>query len=96
MSMNTVQQNVASAAQQLAEQLVAIKPDLEGVTAMYTSEGLGNLQDSDYAELPELAHVTVSEMGNAIGAMNAVLTTLGDFAGGENAYKLLRICHIVP
>lgn len=96
MAMLNVQKNVASEIQALANDMLKIKNRLAVAVAMYASEGMASLTDADYAELSELAHVTVSEMTAAKNALNELNTTLGEYATGTVATRLMRVVNVVP
>jgi len=94
--MLNVQKNVASEIQALATDLLKIKNRLAVVVAMYASEGMASLTDADYAELAELAHVTVAEMTAAKNALNEINTALGEYTVGTAATRLMRVVNVVP
>lgn len=96
MAMLNVQKNVASEIQSLAGDMLRIKNRLAVAVAMYASEGMASLTDADYAELAELAHVTVSEMTAAKNALNEVNTAMGDYTAGTAATRLMRVVNVVP
>lgn len=96
MAMLNVQKNVASEIQSLAADMLKIKNRLAVAVAMYASEGMGSLTDADYAELPELAHVTVGEMTAAKNALNEINTALGEYTPGTAAIRLMRVVNVVP
>jgi len=96
MAMQNVQKNVASTMQVLALDILSMKNLLSVTVAMYGAEGMATLTDADYAELAELAHVTVAEMTAAKNALDAINTAIGDYAAGTNAQKLMRIINTVP
>ena len=96
MSMNNVQKNVASAIQDLAEELLATKNRLAIVVAMYAAEGMTSLTDGDLQELAEFAHVTVAELTAAKNALGEVNTALGEYVAGTAATRLMRVARIVP
>lgn len=94
--MLNVQKNVASEIQALASDMLRIKNRLAVAVAMYASEGMASLTDADYAELPELAHVTVTEMTAAKNALNEINTALGEYTTGTAAIRLMRVVNVVP
>ena len=94
--MQNVQKNVASEIQALATDLLRIKNRLAVVTAMYGSEGMAQLTDADYADLPEFAHVTVQEMTAAKNALGEVNAALGEYVAGTAVTRLMRIVSAVP
>lgn len=94
--MLNVQKNVASEMQALATDLLKIKNRLAVAVAMYASEGMASLTDDDYAELAELAHVTVAEMTAAKNALSEINTALGEYTVGTAATKLMRVVNVVP
>lgn len=96
MAISNVQKNVASKMQTIATKILQVKNSLSVVVAMYTAEGMTTLTDADYAGLEEFAHVTVAEMTAAKNALDAINTTIGDYAAGTNATKLMRIINTVP
>lgn len=96
MAMLNVQKNVASEMQSLASEMLKIKNRLAVAVAMYASEGMASLKDADYAELPELAHVTVVEMTAAKNALNEINTALGEYTSGTSATRLMRVVNVVP
>ena len=96
MTMLNVQKNVASEIQALALDILKIKNRLAVAVAMYVAESMSTLTDADYAELPELAHVTVTEMTAAKNALDTINTTVGEYVVGTNATKLMRVVNTVP
>ena len=96
MAMQNVQKNVASEMQVLATDLLRIKNRLAVAVAMYASEGMAQLTDADYAELPEFAHVTVTEMTAAKNALNDINTALGEYVAGTAVTRLMRVVNKVP
>jgi hypothetical protein len=96
MSMLNVQKNVASEIQTIAVDLLRIKNRLAIAVAMYGAEGMPTLTDADYAELSELAHVTVAEMTAAKNALDSINTTIGEYVTGTNATKLMRVVNVIP
>lgn len=98
MALNSTQQNIASEMRSLAITILGAKAKMEAVTKMWTTEGLGSLTDSDWAELPDFAGVTQSEMQVAKGSFDNILTSLGDYDDSpvSNATKLLKISNVVP
>lgn len=94
--MQNVQKNVASEIQALATDLLRIKNRLAVVTAMYSSEGMAQLTDADYAELPEFAHVAVQEMTAAKNALVEINVALGEYVGGAAVTRLMRVVNKVP
>ena len=94
--MLNVQKNVASEIQALALDILKIKNRLAVAVAMYVAESMATLSDADYAELSELAHVTVTEMTAAKNALDAINTAIGEYAVGTNATKLMRVVNEVP
>lgn len=94
--MLNVQKNVASEIQTLAGDMLRIKTRLAVAVAMYASENMASLTDADYAELAELAHVTVAEMTAAKNALNEINTALGEYTTGTAATKLMRVVNVVP
>jgi len=94
--MLNVQKNVASEIQTLASDMLKIKTRLALAVAMYASEGMATLTDADYAELAELAHVTVAEMTAAKNALNEINTALGEYTTGTAATRLMRVVNVVP
>jgi len=94
--MLNVQKNVASEIQSLASEILKIKNRLAVAVAMYASEGMASLTDADYAELAELAHVTVTEMTGAKNALAEINTALGEYTAGTAATRLMRVVNVVP
>lgn len=94
--MLNVQKNVASEIQTLAGDMLRIKTRLAVAVAMYASENMASLTDADYAELAELAHVTVAEMTAAKNALNEINTALGEYTTGTAATRLMRVVNVVP
>ena len=96
MAMTNVQKNVASTMQALALEILSIKNRLTVTSTMYVTESMATLTDADYAELAELAHVTVVEMAAVRVALDAINTAIGDYTAGTNAYKLTKVVKTVP
>lgn len=96
MALTTVQQNLADAMQETAMDLLVLQSKMKAITAMWVTEGMNSVLDADLQSLASFAHVTVSEMASAKSAMDAVVTTIGDYTAGANATKLVRIVGNVP
>ena len=95
MAMNAVQQNVCSAIQTIAVDLIAMQQKLTSLGAMWTNENISALTDADFAALAPFAHITAAEFTAAGAALVAINTTLGSGAT-SNWAKLLKIVTIVP
>src|SRR3990172_8015081 len=96
MALTTVQINLADAMQQTAQTLLSEQGKMKAITAMWVTEGMNSLTDADLQALASFAHVTVVELTAAKNAMDAVITTIGEYAAGTNATKLVRIVGNVP
>ena len=96
MTLTTVQTNLADAMQQQALELLIAKSRMNAITAMWVTEGMNALTDADLQALASFAHITVAELTAAKNAMDAILTTIGEYAAGTNATKLVRIVGNVP
>ena len=94
---NNVQTNVLDALQQKAILLLNIRASLVYISAMWINEGLVNLTDADIQELATFKGVTATEALAAKGAIDAIVTAMGDPAtGGTSAYRLLKIANNIP
>jgi hypothetical protein len=94
---NNVQQNILTAMQTMAIQLIELRYQLALVSQMYTNELLANLVDADIQMLPEFAGVAAVELSACKQAFDAIVTTIGDpGVAATNAYKILKIANKVP
>ena len=94
---NNVQTNVLDALQQKAILLLNIRASLVYISAMWINEGLVNLTDADIQTLSTFAGVTATEALAAKGAIDAIVTAMGDPAtAGSNAYRLLKLANNIP
>jgi len=96
MALTAVQQNLVSAMQASAEEILSLKGVMEAIVAMYASEGMTAITDEDLQIYDPFAHITVNELTAAKNAYNDLKTALGGYVGGEAAYKLMRIVGKVP
>jgi predicted AAA+ superfamily ATPase len=96
MSTTVVQKNVLVEMQQIAQQQLSLKNRLAAVVAMWQAESMTAITDDDLAELPEFEHVTSGELVAAKNGMDAIVTSIGEYAVGTPATKLLRIVSSVP
>ena len=94
---NNVQQNILTAMQSMAIQLIELRYQLALVSQMWTNELMVNLLDADIQSLPEFSGVTAAEALGCKQAFDALVTTFGDpGTSGTNAYKMLKIANKVP
>jgi hypothetical protein len=63
---------------------------------MYANESVSTLTDADIQTLPELSHVTASEIQAAKNSMDTLITAIGDFTAGSIASRLLKIVKNLP
>jgi len=96
MALTTVQQNLVSAMQASAEEILSLKGVMEAIVAMYASEGMTSITDEDLQMYAPFAHITAVELTAAKNAYDDLKTALGGYIGGEAAYKLMKIVGKVP
>lgn len=96
MPLTSVQQNLATAMQESAEELLNIKNRLAVIGAMFLAEGMANISEADLQALAPFSHVTVNELVNAKNALGEVNTALGEYVAGSAATRLMRIVGRVP
>ena len=94
---NNVQTNVLDGLQQKSMLLLNIRASLIYISSMWVNEGLVNLTDADIQMLTTFTGVTATEALAAKGAIDAIVTAMGDPAvGGTNAYRLLKLANNIP
>ncbi len=96
MALNAVQQNLASAMQEVSEQLLAIKNRLAIIGLMYVTESMSSLSDADLQALVPFAHVTVAELTAAKNALGEINTAMGEYIAGSATTRLMKIVGRVP
>ena len=96
MALTTIQTNLADAMQQTATALLTEQSKMKAITAMWVTEGMTGITDEDLQALASFAHVTAAELAAAKTAMDAIVTSIGDYAVGTNATKLVKIVGNVP
>ena len=96
MAATNAQQNILDAMQRVAIQQLQLRQDMLTIVVMYVNEGIASMLEADVQALATFAGVTITELVAAKGAMDALVTSLGDLVPGTNAYKLLKIANNVP
>ena len=96
MALTTIQINLADAMQQTATALLTEQSRMKALTAMWVTEGMNGITDEDLQALASFAHVTVAELAAAKTAMDAIVTSIGDYVVGANATKLVKIVGNLP
>ena len=95
MAMTNAQKNGVSEMQTMASLLVVARSKATLLSEIYTNEGLGNLTNEDFAEIPSFAHITAAEFQAAAVAINSIVTALN--AGTPAAWtKMLKITETMP
>lgn len=83
--------NEISRIMQYAEQLLALRQELQLLRTRWDQNDMYNLlTDQDIASVSGFAHLTKSEVSNAVAAFDAVLTALGDNVTGQ-AVNLIKL-----
>lgn len=83
--------NEISRIMQYAEQLLALRQELQLLRTRWDQNDVYNLlTDQDIATVATFAHLTKSEVSNAVAAFDAVLTALGDNVTGQ-AVNLIKL-----
>ena len=94
---NNVQQNILTAMQKIAIELLEVRNSLALLTQMWTNETMTNLADADIQMLPEFAGVSATEALACKQAFDAMVTAFGDpGTAATNAYKMLKIANRIP
>lgn len=76
---------------QYAEQLLALRQELQLLRTRWDQNDMYNLLlDADIQAVSGFAHLTKSEVSNAVAAFDAVLTALGDNVTGQ-AVNLIKL-----
>lgn len=84
MALSSQFQNHISRTMQFAEQVIALRNELALHRAEWDQNDMFNqLTDEDIAAIPTFAHLTKSEVSNAIGALDGIVSELGDFSTGQ-------------
>jgi hypothetical protein len=94
--MLNLQKNIATEFQNVAVEILTIKPKIAALSNLYVLENMATLTDADYQTMPDFAHITVTEMTAAKNALDALVTAIGDYVTGTAAQKLARIVNRVP
>lgn len=96
MALTNLQKNIVDKMADCALQQLQLMAEYNAIVQMYGTEGLGSILDADLQALPELAHVTASELQAAKVAIDALNTSLGNYAANSNSAKLARIIKNIP
>jgi len=96
MAATNAQKNILDAMQRVAIQQLQLREDMITLVVMYTNEGIATMLEENVQALADFTGVTISELVAAKGAMDALITSLGDLTAGTNAYKLLKLANNVP
>lgn len=95
MPTTNAQKNAVSEMQAMASLLVVARSKATLLSEIYTNEGLANLTNADFAEVPSFAHITAAEFQAAATAIASVVTALN--AGTPAAWsKMLKITETMP
>lgn len=91
MALSAQNSNFISELQQKAETILTLQRDIDLMIARWNQNDMFNiLTDQDIQAVPAFAHLTKSEVSNAVNAITAVTTALGDLDDGE-AVDLLKL-----
>ncbi len=96
MALTAVQQNLVSAMQEVAEELLVIKNRLAIIGLMYVTESMSTLSDPELQALSPFAHVTVVELTAAKNALGEINTAMGEYVVGSATTRLTKIVGRVP
>lgn len=95
MAMTNARKNGVSEMQAMASLLVSARSKATLLSEIYANEGLANLTDGDFIEVPSFAHITAAEFQTAAVAINSIVTALN--AGTPPAWsKMLKITETMP
>lgn len=84
-------QNEISNMMNLSEQILDLRQELQLLDARWNQNDMFNqINDVDIQAIAAFAHLTKSEIANAITAFNAILTALGDNSTGQ-AVNLIKM-----
>jgi hypothetical protein len=91
MALTDQNSNFISNLTSLGEQLLAQQRTIDLMIAQWAQNGMFEaLTDEDIQAIPAFAHLSKSEVANAINAITAVTTALGDLSTGQ-AVNLLKL-----
>ena len=96
MAINKIQTNIIDRMSDLALQQLRLMEDYTNIVQMYAAEGIAQLTVEDMQTLPELTHVTPTELTGAKNAMDSLVTALGGYAVGTAATRLSKIVKNLP
>lgn len=89
MALTLQEKNFAFRARQLAETAINLREDIIRSRAEWDQNDFFNqITDADLLEEPSLSHLTASELSNAVGALDAIVTALGDYATGQSTHLI--------
>lgn len=91
MAMTAQLQNIVSEIMDMSEEALDLQNREQLLRARWDQNDAFNLlTDQDLADIPTFAHLTKSEVANAMGALDDISTALGDYVSGE-AVNLVKM-----
>lgn len=91
MAMTAQIQNIVSEIMSMSDEALDLQNREQLLRARWDQNDVFNeLTDQDLLDIPSFAHLTVSEVANAMGALDDISTALGDYVSGE-AVNLIKM-----
>lgn len=91
MAMTAQEQNIVSDIMDLSQQALNLQDTIQRLRARWDQNDVFNqVTDQELTEIPSFAHLTISEVANAMGALDDINTALGDYTTGE-AVNLVKM-----
>ena len=96
MALTTIQVNVIDGMISAAAQELKLMAKFNEITKYYANENMGTLTDADIQSVSTFAHITASELQAAKVAMDALYTTLGNYAANSTSEKFSKLTNNLP
>lgn len=91
MAMTAQEQNIISDVMNLSQEALDLQTAIQRLRARWDQNDVFNqVTDQELGEIATFAHLTISEVANAIGALDDINTVLGDYVTGE-AVNLVKM-----
>lgn len=91
MALTQQEQNFVSRVQQIADTLLEAQHEVQRLIAEWNQNDFFNqITDEDLGEIASFTHLTASELSNAVTAISAFNTALGDYSSGQ-AVNLIKL-----
>lgn len=94
--LTNLQKNIIDKMSDISLLQLRLMEDYSAIVQMYAAEGIANVSVEDLAGLPELSHITPTELTAAKNAMDTLVTSLGGYATGTVATRLSKIIKNLP